>query len=276
MSKLISLFIIDFLEGLFDFLGNEMLTGIVELALHAEEHMKNLGINGFDTLATIFLDFGISLIILKFLKKGFEIYVLWSDGDADGDPVQLLTNFFRAMAIALSFPILYGWLADIIKDFSSQALNAIGLNSNINFQSIIATLTTAGLFTTLAFLVFFIIFILLYIQFIKKGLEILILRIGLPLACVGLMDADKGVFRTYIQKFFQSTLTVLVQVVLAKLGLSLMFSGHLIWGIAAEYFAVKTPSFLQEFLIFSGGGGSMVNTMYSTARLGQMLKKVVK
>ena len=275
MSKLITLLIIDFLEGLFDFLGNEMLTGIVPLALHAEEHMKNLGIDGFSTLFRIFLDFGISLIILKFLKKGFEIYVLWSDGDADSDPVQLLTNFFRAMAIALTFPVLYSWLAKIIEDFSNQTLNAIGLNANTSFPALISTLTTASFFSVLSFLVFFIIFILLYIQFIRKGLEILILRIGLPLACVGLMDADKGVFRTYIQKFFQSTLTVLVQVVLAKLGLSLMFSGHLFWGIAAEYFAVKTPSFLQEFLIFSGGGG-MVNNIYSSARLVQMFKNVVK
>ncbi len=45
-----------------------------------------------------------------------------------------------------------------------------------------------------------------------------------------------------------------------------MFSGHLFWGIAAEYFAVKTPSFLQEFLIF----------IYSSARLVQMFKNVVK
>lgn len=266
---------IDFLEGLFDFLGNEMLSGIVPLALHAEEHMKGLGINGFSTLFKIFLDFGISLIILKFLKKGFEIYVLWSDGDADSDPVQLLTNFFRAMIIALSFPVLYGWLSKIIEDFSNEALGALGLNANVSFPTLISTLTTASFFSVLSFLVFFIIFILLYIQFIKKGLEILILRVGLPLACVGLMDADKGVFRSYIQKFFQSTLTVLVQVVLAKLGLSLMFSGHLFWGIAAGYFAIKTPSFLQEFLIFSGGG-SMMNTMYSSARLAQMLKSVVK
>lgn len=275
MSKLITLLIIDFLEGLFDFLGNEMLTGIVPLALHAEEYMKNLGISGLSSLFKIFLDFGISLIILKFLKKGFEIYVLWSDGDADSDPIQLATNFFRAMAIALSFPILYDWLARIIEELSNEALNAIGLNSNVSFNSLITSLSTASLFSVLAFLVFFIIFILLYIQFIRKGLEILILRIGLPLACVGLMDADKGVFRTYIQKFFQSTLTVLVQVVLAKLGLSLMFSGHLFWGIATEYFAVKTPSFLQEFLIFSGGGG-MMNTMYSSARLAQMFKNIVK
>lgn len=164
MAKLITLLIIEFLEGLFDFLGNEMLNGIVPLALHAEDYMSGLGISGFDTLFNIFLDFGISLIILKFLKKGFEIYVLWTDGDADADadPVQLLTNFFRAMAIALTFPILYGWLAEIVADMSDKALNAIGLSSNANFTTLINTLSTAGIFSVISFLVFFIIFILLY------------------------------------------------------------------------------------------------------------------
>jgi hypothetical protein len=32
---------------------------------------------------------------LKFLKKGFETYVLWTEGDADADPLLLLTNFLK-------------------------------------------------------------------------------------------------------------------------------------------------------------------------------------
>ncbi|WP_129721368.1 conjugal transfer protein TrbL family protein [Xylanivirga thermophila] len=275
MSKLITLLIIEFLEGLFDFLGNKMLTGIVPLALHAEQYMKGLGIGGFDNLFKVFLDFGISMIILKFLKKGFEMYILWTDGDADADPVLLLSNFFRAMAIALTFPILYDWLAEITTDLSQKILEVVGLNANMDFAGLLANMSTGGLFSVLSFLVFFIIFILLYIQFIKNGLEILILRIGVPLACIGLMDADKGVFKTYIQKFFQAIFTVIVQLLLAKLGLALMFSGHMIWGIAANYFAVKTPHFLQEFLIIPGGGG-ITNNLYSSARLMQMLKSAVK
>lgn len=275
MSKLIILLIVEWLEGLFDFLGNEMLTGIVPLALHAEKHMSNLGINGFDTLFKILLDLGTSLIILKFLKKGFEMYILWTDGDADADPAQLLTNFIRAIAIALTFPILYDWLAKMTTDLSEEILRAVGLNIDMDFVGLIGTVSTAGFFSAISFLVFFVIYVLLYIQFIKNGLELLILRIGVPLACVGLMDADKGVFRTYIQKFFQAIFTVIVQLLLAKLGLALMFSGHMIWGIAANYFAVKTPRFLQEFLILPSQGG-ITNNLYSSARLVQMFKSVVK
>ncbi len=276
MTKLITLLIVEFLEGLFDFLSNEMLSGIVPLALHTESYMSNLGIDGFENLFNIFLDLGISLIILKFLKKGFEMYVLWTDGDADADPIQLLTNFFRAMAIAITFPILYGWLAEITTDISDTMLEAVGLNAvSVDFLGLLENIAISGFFSVISFLVFFLIFILLYIQFIKNGLEILILRIGVPLACIGLMDADKGVFKTYIQKFFQAVFTVIVQLLLAKLGLALMFSGHMIWGIAANYFAVKTPRFIQEFLILSSQGG-IANNLYSSARLAQMFRSVIK
>lgn len=33
-----------------------------------------------EVLFEILLGFGVSLIILKFLKKGFECYVMWTDG----------------------------------------------------------------------------------------------------------------------------------------------------------------------------------------------------
>jgi len=66
-----------------------------------------------------------------------------------------------------------------------------------DFSAIITGISTAGIFTGIISLIFFICFFILYIQFLTRGLEILILRVGVPLACVGLMDNDNGVFRTY-------------------------------------------------------------------------------
>lgn len=251
------------------------LEGLVTTALFAEEKMTSLGINGFDFLFKMFFGYGVSLIILKFLKKGFEIYILWTDGDADADPILLLTNFFRAMAIAIAFPTIYGWFAEIIEKATTDILVAIGLNMGMTPAAISNSIATLGLFPAIMTLVFFIIYIFLYIQFLKKGLEILILRVGLPLACTGLMDADKGVFKTYIQKFVQSFFTVLIQVVLAKIGLSLMLNNHVLWGIACLLLALKTPRFLQEFLIVSSSGGGMQG-VYSSVRMVQMAKTVFK
>ena len=63
-----------------------------------------------DVLFEILLGFGVSLIILKFLKKGFECYVMWTDGDPDSEPIQLIIRFVQAIAVAVCFPVMYGWL----------------------------------------------------------------------------------------------------------------------------------------------------------------------
>lgn len=253
---------------------------LVPLALYAEDHMAGIGFENFNFLFDIFFGYGVSLIILKFLKKGFDIYILWVDGDSDADPIMLLTNFFRAMATAIAFPTIYGWFAKIIENLSTEVMRVIGLNMDTNFVTIANQVASLGLFPAVMYLVFIIIFIYLYIQFIVRGLEIFILRVGIPLACTGLMDADKGVFKTYIQKFLQEFFTVLVQVVLAKLGLALMLNSHIsnmniFFGIAALLLAAKTPRFLQEFLIVSSSGGGM-NGVYSAARMVQMTKIAFK
>ena len=259
------------------FFVNTLLEGIVPIALHAEDYMDTLlGTNGVSGIFDIFFAFGVSLIILKFLKKGFERYILWTEGDADTEPILLLTGFLKAMAVAICFPTMYDWLVEVISDLSSQLITIISNDMATDFSAIITGISTAGIFTGIISLIFFICFFILYIQFLTRGLEILILRVGVPLACVGLMDNDNGVFRTYIQKFFQSTLAVLVQIVLAKLGVALMLNAHVFWGLAALLLALRTPKFLQEFIIISGGqgGGGVMNKIYSTARIYQMGKSV--
>lgn len=246
------------------------LDSIMNIAFYAEKELHNLSISGLNLLFTLFLGYGISLIVLKFLKKGFDIYILEVDGDADLDPIVLLTNFFRAMAIAIGFPTIYEWCVKVIQEASTKALDIIGLNTKVDFDLISGNIATSVIFAGILYFIFFVIFIYLYIKFLMIGLEILILRAGLPLACGGLMDADKGVFRSYIQKFIQSFFTVLIQVLLAKFGLALMINGHLMWGIASLLLAIKTPRFLQEFLITSSGGG--LNGVYQSARMVQMAR----
>lgn len=111
MEVLLVLLISAILTGCLSYTSN-ILSGLVPMTLHAEQYMKTLiGANGFMDVFSIFSGLGISLIVLKFLKKGFETYILWTEGDADADPLLLLTNFFKALAVAVSFPVLYEWLA---------------------------------------------------------------------------------------------------------------------------------------------------------------------
>lgn len=277
MEYILVLLIVAILNGAIAYIDT-LLTDIVPLTLYADQYMTTLaGVNIVEELFNILFGFGVSLIILKFLKKGFETYVIWTDGDADEEPLSLLTNFFKAMAVAISFPTIYGWLGQIVEELTNELLVAIGAATAYDWAAWTSGISSLGLVTAIFGLVFIICYFILYFQFLMRGLEIMILRIGVPLACVGLLDNDKGVFKAYSQKFIQSTLAVVVQICLAKLGVGLMLNMHVFWGVACMILAIKTPKFLGDFIVTTGGGGGgAVNNVYHSVRLVQMARNLIK
>lgn len=280
MEIILVLLIVAVLNGAVTFIDS-MLADLVPMTLHADQYMTAAGGGSMvDVLFEILLGFGVSLIILKFLKKGFECYVMWTDGDPDSEPIQLIIRFVQAIAVAVCFPVMYGWLADITEKLTNQLITAIDASTNYDWQAWVNGLSSAGLVTAIFGLVFVICYFILYFQFLMRGVEIMILRIGLPLACTGLLDNDKGVFKTYLTKFFQSTVAVMVQISLCKLGVGMMMNVginlNVFWGIACLVLAIKTPRFLSEFMVPTGGGGGMVNNIYHSVRLVGMAKNLMK
>lgn len=280
MEIILVLLIVAVLNGAVAFIDS-MLADLIPMTLHADQYMTAAGGGSMvDVLFQIMLGFGVSLIILKFLKKGFECYVMWTDGDPDSEPTQLIIRFVQAVAVAVCFPVMYGWLADITEDLTNQLVTAIGASTNYDWQAWVNGLSSAGLVTAIFGLIFVICYFILYFQFLMRGVEIMILRIGLPLACTGLLDNDKGVFKTYLTKFFQSTVAVMVQISLCKLGVGMMMNVginlNVFWGIACLVLAIKTPRFLSEFMVPTGGGGGMVNNIYHSVRLVGMAKNLMK
>lgn len=133
-----------------------------------------------------------------------------------------------------------------------------------------------GIFMLLALLVFFICYLLLVFQFIKRGLEMLLLRLGIPLACSGLIDSDNGVFAPYIKLFIQNSVTVLIQLTMIKLGFGVTVNGNIFFGIGAMIMGIKTPQFLQQFML--GVGGSSINMMSinQTASMVSRMSRFIK
>ena len=254
-----------------------MLQDLVPMTLYADRYM--LAANGgsmVDTLFDIVLGFGVSLIILKFLKKGFECYVMWTDGDPDMEPAGIVIRFMQAVVVAVCFPILYGWMAKAAEGLINDLMAAIGAATDYDWQAWVNGISSLGLVTAIFGLIFVICYFVLYFQFLMRGLEIMILRIGVPVACVGLLDNDKGVFKNYMMKFFQSAFSVVVQISLCKLGVGMMMNMSVFWGIACIVLAIKTPRFLSEFMVPAGGGSGVVNNVYHSVRLAGMAKNLIK
>lgn len=255
-----------------------MLGDLVPMSLYADKYMlATEGGSMVDVLFEIVLGFGVSLIILVFLKKGFECYVMWTDGNPDIEPVNLIIRFMQAIVVAVSFPVLYSWLAEITENLTDELMEAISQSTNYSWQVWVNGITSLGLVTAIFGLIFVICYFLLYFQFLMRGLELMILRIGMPLACVGLLDNEKKLFSEYSKMFIKSMLTVMIQICLCKLGVGMMLNVgvnmNIFWGIACMVLAIKTPAFIQQFLMSSGGGaGGAINNVYHSVRLVQLAK----
>lgn len=281
MEVILVLLIVAILNGAIVYIDS-MLQDLVPMTLYADRYMLTAnGGNMIDTLFDILLGFGVSLITLKFLKKGFECYVMWTDGDPDTEPISIVIRFMQAVVVAVCFPILYSWMAKAAEGLIDDLLVAIGASTDYDWQTWVNGISSLGLVTAIFGLIFVICYFILYFQFLMRGLEIMILRIGMPMACVGLLDNDKGVFKTYINKFFQSTLAVVIQICLCKLGVGMMLNVginmNVFWGLACLVLAIKTPAFLRDFLVPTGGGaGGVINNVYHSVRLVGMVKGMAK
>jgi hypothetical protein len=243
---------------------------MVDLALNLESMIPNSTTFDFSEVFNFIYTIGISLIVLKFLKKGFEIYILWTDGDPDCDPIGYLTNFARAVVTATCFPFVYGEIVNICRTFLDETSEKLGTDK-INLE---ITISATTLYTGFVMLVFLIIFVIHLFRLTFRGIELIILRAGLPFACAGLIDNDKGIFRSYVNQFTKAFISTVVQILLLKVGVAILVSIDnmteiftVIVGLSFMIFSLSVPKILNEFMLPQGGGGGISNTVYHSVRV---------
>lgn len=281
MTVIIVILITALLTGIISlFFTSELLTSLYDIAFDCGQTLSTFtGVSFFGLIMPITYGVGISLIILKFLKKAFDIYVLWTDGDPDADPFLLLTNFIRAVGTALIFQWLYRIFVDICRDITNQIMASIDGGREMTTEWVTA-ITSLGIVPAIAGLIFMICYLILLFSFMARGIEMMVMRVGVPLACVGLLDNDKGVFRAYINQFVKAFITTIVQIMLCKIGLSLMLGAtiistqNIIWGIACMIAAISMPKILREFLVPTGGDGHIGNTVFQSVHVASLAKSV--
>ncbi len=283
MTKILEALLTDFFKDAFP-IADILFSQLINIVFWVENHISDGSIfqntildNSrseifFNTMFEVTTNFGVAFLIFKFLKKIFDTYIIGSDGDSSISVENILIGFCKGLIIIFSFNFLYEIFVNISIDFINQMLDAVGLVTVTSLVEIFEQFFLGGnLFTLLALLVFFICYLLLVFQFIKRGLEMLILRLGVPIACVGLIDSDNGVFAPYIKIFIQNSVTVVIQLAMIKLGFGVISNGNIFFGIASMIMGIKTPQFLQQFMIGLGNGG--INMM-NINQMANMVSKV--
>lgn len=233
----------------------------------------------FDTLYIYVSAISLGIAIMLFLKKGFEIYVLWNDGDSDLDPMVFLASFIKMTIVIVWFNSLYGYVVQIANKLFNKLLEALtGSISGKNF--LLGLINLVDLNNGILFVVFIIVLLVnsvrLVIQFFGRGIEIFILRIGLPLAALDMLNADAMAWRAYIKKLTQIILTLILQIFLYFLSLLIPISGikSFIFAIAIQLTAIKLPGFLSELLVVGAGNGGLISKASTGAHLVNSIKSI--
>ena len=200
------------------------------------------------------------LAVLKFLKKGFVIYILWRDGDAESSPQDMLIGSIMGLAVMFCFPTLFLSMTDIVIWFFTELSSIINIEMGVGdiMSRILSIISGANIAVVLMFVVNLIFAAVFYIKFMVQGLEMLVLRYGLPFACLGLIDSDGGAFRSYVLMFFKATFSAIIQLLFFSCSCKLLAEG----GVGGAFksliclmAATRTPAMLNQFILPASGMG---------------------
>lgn len=239
--------------------------------------MVNTGVLNINNLYHAIYIFAISILIMLFVKKMIETYFAWTNGDPDNSPFQVVIGFVEALIIMISFGFLYETFVNILYNFYTS-ITIAGFGSSSDLNSILGQFSVSTTFmNTIGLFIYAIVafqFVLVYFQNLSRGIEILILRFGIPFACIGLLNADKGAFKGYIQQFIKVSFTVIVQLTLLRLSITLLVNAHGIIALATSSLALKTPGLLAQFLTTYGGtDGKAGRVVHNISVISSMMKK---
>lgn len=270
----------------------ESVSSLPQVAFGVVEYISNtINIDLDGGLTKIFAGVGISLLLIKFVAKGFETYVLYTDGDPDSDPMSLVILLCKAIAILCGFNAIYNWIATVTSKLTSLSVTAISTATGTDFTTMASVFKFAkdgsNILLGLFGIIFGVLYFVVYFSIVKNAVEIFVLKVGLPIACVGLLNADKGIFKSYMMSFLKAFVTILVKVILTQLGFSITMVGAsvgngndiftscfgVIVGICCLMLALSTPKLLAEFMMPSGGGGGITSKAYYASNIISRLRK---
>ena len=233
---------------------NDALSGTAFLNIFYFEDTAGISDSSIASIQSVICAFSIALLSAKLLWKLFNIYILGTDGDNTVSPLEYLKSFAKGIVIIISFTVLYGWLGDIVSDFADGLIDAIGSEG---FVCPLWAVGSMGIFL----IIYAITVGVFVIQTYLTGVRMLFLRLAIPLACVGLIDNDNGIYSVFMKKLMQNAITIVGQLALFQLSIlpltssTLSFTALLI-SISILMYAMKLPQDLNEIFLASPTTGA--------------------
>lgn len=234
-----------------------------ELTYIPEGQVLSVSKVDFNSIYKIVVDYATYLLVIVFIVKAIKIYFMMRDGDNEQNPIHLVIGMLKAVIVMICFKEIYSIGVGIVSSFLNSILNVINIDS-MNLAEALSNNIQGGIFTAVACLVLLICWLLLICQFIMKGIELLVMRIAIPFATIGLLNNDDGVFPDYIRSFLMTAFTLVIQLSLLNISIVTLMTNKLIYGIGIAVVAVNTPMIMGRYMVKPSG--SPINAIGNTAR----------
>lgn len=248
---------------------NEFFSNLYYFVFFIEEQFKDITSNGnnkyfidFTSIYKTVYAWGMVFLIIIFIKKMIQTYFLFKTGEEDQSPLRLVIGLIEAVIIDITFGWIYVFVVKIGYSFYQDITNSAGFNFDANFMSSLKTSAGFGLFSAVCVLIITCEFLGLIWNMIKRGLQILVLRIVIPITTIGLLDSNGGSFAVVVKKLLQNIFTVIVQLIFMQFSFLLISKQRYIYAIASMLMTIDGPEFLRDFLVGVGGLGvsQMINS----------------
>lgn len=273
-------------KTLLNFINDTFIVDLLNKALRGEEYLAKIFSDGtVDKVYEYIYQLSMSIIIVMCIIKGFQIYILWRDGDSTNSPLDMVKGVAMAITVGATFPYFYEYIIDIVILVTNQILTLFNMDLSVSIWKMLeqlGTLTVAFFTGGIAiygvlFLIFFAIFVYFMIVYIKMGIDIMVLRMGIPFSAISLVNSDGGVFKQYVNTLVKAVISVCLQAILFNISIACILQMDTmltVYSIAMLVSAIKLPQLLQQFILPSSGGGGM-GAVYQTTRVASTIKNMI-
>lgn len=253
-------FIVRLVMEIVELFANELF-GIASTTFYPESQNNIIG-SVYGTLNSSIMAIALSLIMLMALYKGFMTYIMWKDGNPEENPLEIIFRYMFSIAMLFSFNELFAIAASIIGSLNNGFnISSGSVNLTGGLINIIANFNTGQQILTIVLLIKFL--KTLYnaiITVITKGIEIMILRLGFPFACVSAITPQASGFHNYIVSIARGMFSIVVMSVFIGLSTKIISGSftfsNIFWAIAVLEVANNGGSIINS--IISTGGGTQI------------------
>ena len=167
---------------------NSLFKSMVNLVFFIERELNNIQVQSgnkidFNGIYQIVFNYACFILVIVFIAKLIKIYFLQNDGDAEKNPIHLIIGMLKAVIIMICCKEIYDIFVGITSSFLNSILGAMPVKT-ASLSEILSGNISGGIFTAVACLVLLITWLVLLCQFIMRGIEMLLMRMGIPFASI--------------------------------------------------------------------------------------------